>query len=140
MDDDQDLTNWVVDYKKVAGNKSFLAVTRMLANQAMANPYITLQQFFTDLSDGDLDTLLEVADEEDNSFHFQEIILMTEMLSRCEGLVTKDAAQLTDRVNAFMMLLACEGLYRKGMVDVIRENYSFGDDMGDAIVVKKKED
>lgn len=139
MDEPEDFTNWVVDYQKVSKNKNFLAVTRMLASQAMNNPYITLQQFFTDLSDGDLDILLEVADEEDDSRHFQELILMTEMLSRCEGLVTKDSEQLTGRVNAFMMLLACEGLYRKGLVDVIRENYSFGDDMAEAIVVKQKQ-
>jgi len=110
MDEPEDFTNWVVDYQKVSKNKNFLAVTRMLASQAMNNPYITLQQFFTDLSDGDLDILLEVADEENDNRHFQELILMTEMLSRCEGLVTKDSEQLTGRVNAFMMLLACEGL------------------------------
>lgn len=35
---------------------------------------------------------------------------------------------------------ACEGLFRKGLVKLHRENMSFGSDMGDKLLVEKIRD
>ena len=50
---------------------------------------------------------------------------------------SKDAEQVSERMNAFCGFLAIEGLSRKGLVKVYHENISFGEDFGNKIIVEK---
>lgn len=136
--DDMDLTGYVVNYKEVSNNNDMLAVTRMLATRMQKSPYITVKDFLSTLSDGDLEQLLEIAEEEDyeQSTHYSELLLITEMLSRGEGLITRDVEHMTQNLNSFVAFLAIEGLARKGLVEVYRENMSFGEDMAKKIIVR----
>ena len=116
-----------------------LAVTRVLAAKMIVNPYYTVKDFLLSLSDGDLNHLLEIADDEDDTptKHYSELVLITEMLSKAEGVYTQNVEELTVRVNSFLAFLAIEGLARKGIVEVYRDNMSFGEDMAKALIVKK---
>lgn len=130
-----------VDFDKIATDKKFLSVTRMLAIDLQKTPYMTVGDFMNNLSNEDLDTLLAASEEEHP--HFSEMILIAEMLAGAEGLLDEAKSDdemvnlVMDRTQALVMFLAIEGLGRKGLVKVYHENMSFGEDMGDKLVVEK---
>lgn len=128
---------FTINVAEVAKSKDMLAVTRILATDLMQTPYMSVGDFLKGLSDKDLHSLLEIGDNQENE-HFQEMILISEMLACSEGV--PGCASLDDvqeRVGILITFLAIEGLGRKGLVRVYRENMSFGDDMKKAVVVEK---
>lgn len=131
-----------VKLEMVRNNKDFLAVTRLLASYFAANPYITIGEFLIGLSDHDLKTMLTILDEstgEDTEGHPRlcEIVIITELLAKGEGLDSGNSKIVTERLNAFTMMLAMESLYRKGLIKIYRENFTLGDDMDDKIMCER---
>lgn len=126
-----------ISYDKVMKAKDFLPLTRTLAMDLSESGYMRPGDFLKALSDSDVDTLLKIADDEENT-RLDEILLISEMLATGEGLEqSKDAEEVSVRMNAFCAFLAIEGLRRKGLVKVYHENISFGEDFGNKIVVEK---
>ena len=126
-----------ISYDKVIKCKDFLPLTRTLAMDLSASGYMRPGDFLKALADSDVDALLKIADNEENP-RLEEILLIAEMLATGEGLEqSKDAEQVTERMNAFCGFLAIEGLSRKGLVKVYHENISFGEDFGNKIIVEK---
>lgn len=126
-----------ISYDRVMKAKDFLPLTRTLAMDLSESGYMRPGDFLKALSDSDVDTLLKITEDEENS-RLDEILLISEMLATGEGLEqSKDAEQVSGRMNAFCAFLAIEGLRRKGLVKVYYENISFGEDFGNKIVVEK---
>lgn len=124
-------------YDKVIKCKDFLPLTRTLAMDLSESGYMRPGDFLRAMADSDVDALLDIADNEGNP-RLEEILLIAEMLATGEGLEqSKDAEQVTERINSFCGFLAIEGLRRKGLVKVYYENISFGEDFGDKIIVEK---
>jgi hypothetical protein len=89
------------------------------------------------LSGADLETLTEISTSE-NDERFEDIILISQMLAEAEGLEnTFHVDELQIRTSMFSKYLIIESLHRKGLVKMHHENLSFGDDMGDRIVVER---
>jgi hypothetical protein len=65
------------------------------------------------------------------------MILISEMLSAAEGTNMGGTPEVHQRLNMFITWLIFESLKRKGLVKIYYENISFGEDMGDKIVVEK---
>ena len=128
-----------LNYTEIVARPDMLAVTKGLAAKMAINPYTTVKDFLLSLSTGDLEHLLKISEntEDTKDSHFSELVLITEMLSKAEGLDTQNIEELTVRVNSFLTFLAIEGLARKGLVEVYRENMSFGKDMAEALIVRK---
>jgi len=129
-----------INYANVIRADDLLECTRDLARTLKHNPYLSFGDYMNEMPTAVLDELLEIADSEHND-HFDELVLLSEMLSRAEGL---DASQTDEesvfRLNIFMSILAIEGLARKGLIQVYRENYSFGEDMLNKMVAKRLDD
>jgi hypothetical protein len=123
-----------IDYEKVLASKQCLSVTRLLAANIIAEPYMTVKDFMIGLNDDDLRRLLEIADTQDE--HFGELILISEMLAQSEGLNASDLRESTHRVNVLCSFLAGESLARRGIVKIYHENMSFGDDMSNKVVME----
>lgn len=144
MDDFEDMEGLQINYDKIVADREMLTVTRLLAAHLCYNPYMTVGDFVKALSNEDLDVLMDVAegmDKEDfqSAPRLEELVLITEMLVRAEGLITSDSDALVARINAFCTFLALEGLFRKGMVKLYHNHMSFGEDMGQKILVEKIE-
>jgi len=88
------------------------------------------------LSDDSLEQLNEICDDE-NHPNFEEIILISEMLAAAEGTNIGGTPEVHQRLHLFITWMAIESLKRKGLVKVYYENISFGDDMGEKIIVEK---
>jgi hypothetical protein len=76
-------------------------------------------------------------DDEVTNPGLADVVLITEMLVRAEDLFSEDDTALMKRVNQFMIMITCETLARKGLVQVFHSNLSFGDDASKRVIVKK---
>jgi hypothetical protein len=130
-----------------------LAVTRKLAIDLMAKPYMTVEQFINSLSDGDISQLLEMSVDDDDEDadpldsiaetekHLSDLLLIAEMLAVAEGLANSDGYDMVqNRVSQLIAFLAVESLARKGMVKSYPQNMSFGEDMAKKIIAERIDD
>ncbi len=138
-DDPIDFENSHPDMEKIIGSDKLLPVTRSVAKMLMRNPYTSLGRFFKKLSNENLEILMEIIDEGDSEFNerMEDIVLMTEMLSRAEGVPSQSVDEITENVNYFGACITCVSLARKGLVRVYYDNMSFGADNGDKMIVEK---
>lgn len=129
----------MINYSEVTKSKDLLAVTRLLAADLLARPYMSVGDYMKSISDSDLAQLIEISEDDENP-RYEDLILISEMLAAAEGLPGNfDLDAVQKRIAALISFLVIESLARKGLVDVYRENFSFGEDMGNKIVVKKKD-
>jgi len=139
QDDPIDFENSHPDMEKIIGSDKLLPVTRSVAKMLMRNPYTSLGKFFKTISDDNLLALSEIIEEGDSEFNerMEDIVLMTEMLSRAEGVPSESIEEITENVNYFGACVTCVSLARKGLVRVYYENMSFGTDNGEKILVER---
>lgn len=101
------------------------------------NEYLTVGEYLQSITTSQLDEMLDVAEDEDNP-KMEEFLLIAEMLARAEGLEgSEDFEILHKRLSIFIALIAVESLYRRGMIRIYRENFSFGDDMNTKKIAEK---
>jgi hypothetical protein len=139
MEDNIDFENSHPCMEKIIESDKLLPVTKSIAKMLMRNPYTSLGKFFKKLSDDNLQALSEIIEEGDSEFNegMEDIVLMTEMLSRAEGVPSQCIEDITENVNYFGACITCVSLARKGLVRVYYDNMSFGKDQGDKILVEK---
>jgi len=125
-----------INYEKVLYEERFLPVTRLLAANLIKNQYMPIGDFIKSLKNDTLEELTEISENE-NDPHFEEVILITEMLAAAEGTNIGGTPEVHQRLNLFITWLVFESLRRKGLVRVFYENISFGEDMVDKIIVEK---
>ena len=139
MEDPIDFENSHPDMEKIIESDKLLPVTKSVAKMLMRNPYTSLGRFFKKLSNENLEILMEIIDEGDSEFNerMEDIVLMTEMLSRAEGVPSQSIEEITENVNYFGACVTCVSLARKGLVRVYYENMSFGTDQGEKVLVER---
>ena len=139
MEDDIDFENSHPCMDKIIESNKILPVTKSVAKMLMRNPYTSLGKFFKKLSDENLQALSEIIEEGDSEFNegMEDIVLMTEMLSRAEGVPSQCIEDITENVNYFGACITCVSLARKGLVRVYYDNMSFGKDHGDKVLVER---
>ena len=139
MEDPIDFENSHPDMEKIIASDKLLPVTKSVAKMLMRNPYTSLGKFFKKLSNENLEILMEIIDEGDSEFNerMEDIVLMTEMLSRAEGVPSQSVEEITENVNYFGACITCVSLARKGLVRVYYDNMSFGRDQGDKVLVER---
>lgn len=141
MDDNEDgfeleiPASFYLNYEEIANDNKLLAVVRLLANNMLnEKPIVHIGQFYKNLSDEDFESLSLRA----NTEQYEDILLVSEMLAVGEGLNhSQNPEEFTERLNHTIGFLLIEGLRRKGLVKVYHENMSYGDDMGDKMIVEK---
>ena len=132
-EDDEQYTDFDINYDNVIASKECLSMTRILAADLKANPYMTVGDFLMNISKSDLAILSDIVeqhmgfDEEDEvtDERMADFVLMTEMLSRAEGLISEDDDDLTRKISQFMIMVTMENLYRKGLIKLYHENIEF---------------
>jgi hypothetical protein len=142
-----------VNYENLINSREYLAVTRKLASDLLKKSYMTVGQFISNLSDGDISQLLEtsVDDDDEDADPFDSIseternlgdlLLIAEMLAVAEGLPNSDGYDMVQsRVSQLIAFLAVESLARKGLVKSHPHNMSFGDDMAKKIIAERIDD
>jgi hypothetical protein len=145
-DEVEDLNpGFTINYDMVISCKECLNVTRVLAADLKTNPYTTVGQWLKKISLPDLKILKNIIDENTELNHNTEItnpaladiVLIAEMLARAEGIISNNDDELMEKIDQFMMMITIESLYRRGLVKVYHENWSFGKDAGKRIIAEK---
>ena len=139
QNDPIDFENSHPNMEKIIDAEGLLPVTKSVAKMLMRNPYTSLGKFFKKLSDENLEVLMEIVEEGDSEFNvgIEDIVLLTEMLSRAEGVPSGSIEEITENVNYFGVCVTCVSLARKGLVRVYYDNMSFGKDYGDKVIVER---
>jgi hypothetical protein len=139
MTDPMDFENSHPDMEKIIQAEGLLPITKSVAKMLMKHQYLSLGKFFTKISDENLQILSEIIEEGDSEFNdgMEDIVLMTEMLSRAEGVPSESIEDITENVNYFGACVTCVSLARKGLVRVFYENMSFGKELGEQTLVEK---
>jgi hypothetical protein len=139
MEDPIDFENSHPCMEKIIESDKLLPVTKSVAKMLMRNPYTSLGKFFKTISDDNLQALSEIIEEGDSEFNdgIEDVVLMTEMLSRAEGVPSQCIDDITENVNYFGACVTCVSLARKGLVRVYYDNMSFGRDQGDKVLVER---
>jgi hypothetical protein len=131
---EQFIGGYTINLPEVAKYPGILAVTKLLASQIMVNPYLVVGDWIKSLSDSDLNSLNELVDKNE----YEDVILIAEMLATGEGLPSaENEKEFQERTSTLAGFLVLESLNRKGLVKVYHENMSFGDDVGDKIIVER---
>lgn len=127
-------------FDKIIEDKKLLPTTRLLAVDISKNGYVNIGDFFKNMPEADLKAYLKMSEDLDSD-EAAEVLLLSEMLSIGEGLDNgldeNDPETMQNRMSQLIMYLACESLARQGLVKLYRENMSFGEDMGDKMLVEK---
>ena len=135
------LDQFQIVYDRIVADITMLPATRLLASKLQNNPYLTVKDFLEGLADDEVFDLLEVADqmmrEDEECEHGQDLLLISEMLVRAEGLISANDQELTQRTNTLCSFIACEGLARRGLVKIHRHNMSFGEEMHNKVIVER---
>lgn len=129
---------YTINYENVVNANYLSAPTRKLASRLIENPYIVVGEYLQSLTDEDVSDYLDLVSSRTTD-NLSEILLVTEMLSRAEGVFNTDT-ECEENVNFFSTLIACVDLHRKNMVRMIYENVSFSRDMMDKILIEKIND
>lgn len=137
--DDFEAKGFYVDLDMVLKDKRSLAVTRLLAADLKARPYIKVGDFLANLSDDDLQTLVNGAEPDaGEKVKFDDLLLIALMLNNAEGLPPLESVEGgRELLGKLITFLVVESLARKKLVRVFRENMSFGEDMDDCKIAEK---
>ena len=131
-----DMEEYVIEYSKILNSPGdFTASTRLLAAELMQNPYKSIGDYLKALTDSDISLLIEKIDADD----LEEVLLISEMLARAEGVVTNTMEDVTKNVNTMSIFIVCESLFRKQMIELYHEYLSLGDEYGDKVVMRRKQ-
>lgn len=140
--------SYSVDLQMVSERENYSSCTRLLASNLINNPYITPGQFITELSNYELDWLIETTEKltieneglYDDDEDVDELIIITLMLSQAEGVSVIDESQLFDHIKLMTLMLVGTKLGRDGVVKLFPEKFSFGQDMRDEIIFEPIKD
>lgn len=130
---------YYVQLPDVLAKKQFSNHTRLLAANLMDNPYMSVGNYLTNLSDVDLDYMSGLTEVVDTDPKLQELIIITLMLLQAEGTIVTCEDDVIDHLSSFKMMIAGAALGRKGLIKVNYENLSFNTDMADLIVFEKNQ-
>jgi hypothetical protein len=130
---------FTLDYDNIANAKELMGVTRSLATRMMTDSYINVGEYIKELSDENLMALIVSSGGDDElEAQYEDAFLVAEMLANGEGLpVSKTLEDFSNRLSQLVGFVTIESLRRKGLVKVYYENMSFGEDVGDKILVER---
>ena len=132
---ERDYNTYFINLEKIQEYPNILAVTKLLALKLQKNPYMKVGNFLSNLSDADLKTLVDI---DDNDPHMEDILMMSFLLARAEGVENGTVELITRHTSMLRNFIAVESLYRKGLVEIYHDNLSFGEEDGDKIIAEPK--
>jgi hypothetical protein len=112
------------NYEAIIEDATSLECNRKLAYSILRTGYCNPGNFFSTISDDELKSLVDGIDDAD-TFAQSEVVLMTLMLASAEGVndITQESMEMHTKVTLNFLML--ESLYRKGLIEIWRDNYSY---------------
>jgi hypothetical protein len=141
-------SNFTLNIERCINDKSQPAVIRQLFMQLRDDGYINTGKYFAELSTIDLQTLSDLADcthpdavdelpveQIDEGFEAMTLVGMALMVGE-GGMLSEESCEAA--LKLAISYTAIETLYRNGLVNVFRENWTMAEDTGKPIVELRK--
>lgn len=132
---ERDYNSYFINLDKIQEYPNILAVTKLLALKIQKNPYMRIGNFLLNLSDQDLQILLEI---EETDPLMEDLLMMSFLLARAEGVENGSTELITNHLNMFKGFIVMESLFRKGLINLYHENLSFGEEDGDKLIAEPR--
>jgi nucleoside-diphosphate-sugar epimerase len=129
-----------LNYDKILADPTFSAVAKQVLVSLQRQPYMTLGEFFSKLTNTDLTALnftVELAYEHEDPQALSDLIVIVHALASAEGITPANDQEATDNINYFGTLVTCESLARKGVVRVFHENFTFGQEFRERPIAER---
>lgn len=130
-----------INYQSIIESESFGAMTKACAQKIQKHTYLSVGDYFKSLTIDELQCLLimnELALTQTKAF--DDVIAIVEMLANAEGCPTRKNEEVRSNFLFFISLCEVVSMDRKGLVEVLYENLTFGIDNLTAPIVKMAED
>jgi hypothetical protein len=139
---------FTLNIDRCINDKSRPAVIRELFKQLRDDGYINIGKYFAEISDVDLDMLADMCEHthpeavgdsspEQIERSLESLMLIGLALTVGEGGILTEKSSDTS-VRLAILYIVIEGLYRQGLVDVFRENWSMSADDDKPVVQIRK--
>lgn len=119
-----------INHDQIVDDVNLPSAIRLLAAKLKRNPMMPVGNFFSNLSDEELEGLRELSLEPDAAA--AELLLLTMMLSAAEGTSALTEEELNSHIACTVIFISTTVLNRQGYVTAHFENFSYGSDMIDA--------
>lgn len=134
-----DDTIFPINLREIVDSGDFSAISTSLASRLIENPYISMGDFFTGISYGDLLTLLhfsEIVTEKPDHDGYEtacmELELLCDLLALAEGTSTTNEPIRMRNFRYLITIITMVEMERKEILTVNWENVSFGSELDDA--------
>lgn len=133
----------VLNIDNIIKQKDILGVIKGAALDLKNHSYLSIGDFLRNISDEDLEILSNYCNNIfENKHHPDEvssIALLATILLTGEGLEVNEET-VEEAIDATIMYITLEGLARKDLVEIYRENFTLDPVYKELIVAKRKED
>lgn len=117
---------------------SHMSATKDVVRLIRSRQYISPGEYTSLLTTAQLDELVEAINDEESD-DFSEVMLISEILARAEGLDPSESAEISlYRIKSMMGFISIESLDRKGFAIAHRKNFSFDPAYGHLNIAEKK--
>jgi hypothetical protein len=121
-----------INYGLIIEDTNLPIAIRLLAGKLTLNSMMTVGSFFINLTDEELESLIELTHDQDASA--PELIMLSMMLASAEGTSAVDEDELISHVRMSQIFIGTAALHRKGYVTADFSKFSYGSDMSDGII------
>jgi len=121
-----------INYGLIIEDTNLPIAIRLLAGKLTLNPMMTVGSFFYNLTDEELESLLELTYDEEASA--PELVMLSMMLASAEGTSALEEDELITHIRMTQIFINTTGLHRKGFVMADFSRFSYGSDMSDGII------
>lgn len=145
-DDGDDSENLRLNYPEIAKAEWIAPTIRLFAIDIQKNPYISVGEWFSKLSDRSVAELQDLAEgcvdanpeDEEQSEFYQQLILLSQMLAHAESTQNmSDTDYVNEQFAKLLTIITMVSLQRKGLIRVFYENLTLGRDMDDKCVAER---
>lgn len=132
-----DSAEFMLNLNKISSDEKLPTFLRKAATEVQASGYLTAGDYFEKLEDVEvlqLAVMMNTVRPIDNSAYRTEtpeaaiylylLSLLCYVLALGEGTVELDPSELNEALHSLFIVIAVENLYRRGEVQVFRENFS----------------
>jgi predicted house-cleaning noncanonical NTP pyrophosphatase (MazG superfamily) len=139
IEDIDDGFPYEINYDQIM-NVDTISATRDCARLVKSRSYITPGEYTSLLTTSQVEELVEIANDEEHE-HFGELILISEMLSRAEGLDPSISMDETmTRAKMMIGFIVIESLDRKKLAIAHRKNFTFDLSLAHLSIAEKRPD
>lgn len=135
------MSEYLIKYDTILESDMVQGFIKDIINKVLGREYVTVGEMFSLIPDTELDMIVrnieeEYQDEEMTSDSFLLMMVMNQM----EGSTVETEEEVQEKFGRFAVLVILEHLARKGLVDVLRDNFSLQSDSDQLVIAKRKPD